>query len=203
MRTWQAIRGLVSTVVLLLASALVVAPANASNFGSTACAGSPRNCVSRANNIYHAVAWEGDRDITPGMDIATFWAVDNVYNPTDLVAYRDESDPYPDVRVWDYPYGDNGVLAWVECPPDNTGTGGTDPNRWCRGQKLRYNSHYWWNSTEYDTEDGRRRIACHELGHTVGLRHLSTTDSCMYQYAGSGGISSLGTHSISHINNNY
>lgn len=76
-----------------------------------------------------------------------------------------------DVRVYDDDYGDNNVYGWVECPTTATTGGGTNyPNRWCYGQRLRFNleetyAGYW------DTSFGGGFVACHELGHTVGLRH--------------------------------
>lgn len=144
----------------------------------------------------------------PSSGQSTFWAVDAVYNDTtDLHAYRDESDPYADVRVWDYNYGNNGYYAWIDCPSDNTGTSGSHPNRTCRGQAARFNTWYYFNASVYDTEYSRQSLACHELGHTVGLRHLATnpTDArtCMYTYVGSDPYRFLGTHSRNHVDAQY
>jgi hypothetical protein len=180
-----------------LGTVLLPSPARATNFGSICDAGSTTNCVSVANNIYHVLNWEGDQDI-PGIQASHGWARDNQYNPTDLVAYTDGSDSLPDVRVWDEPYGPTTWLARVECPTNNTGTGGSHPNRWCRGQILRYNSTHtgFWG-----TEANRRSVACHEIGHTVGLRHTTDSSSCMYN--GSTYPQTLNAHDRAHINGRY
>lgn len=180
----------------MLAALSFASPAQATNFGSV-CDGATTYCVSLGNNAYHVLNWEGDQDIA-GMQASHGWARDNQYNPTDLVAYTDASDSLPDVRVWDEPYGNTGWLGIVECPTNNTGTGGSHPNRWCRGQILRYNASY---AGSLDTEGERRSVACHEIGHTVGLRHTAVADSCM-----SNGVlfpTALNAHDISHINSQY
>lgn len=207
---WMMERRTLRRSLLIAAATLLVAPvtvdATASNFGSTSCSGDPANCVSLANNVYHAIRWHGQvGNQIPGIDDAVLWSVANNYNPTDLIAYRDESDPLPDVWVHDYNYRQlNGIAAWVVCGSDNTGTGGAHPNRWGRGQHLRYNSWYYtyWTGI-YDTPSQRRFMACHELGHTVGLRHRLDSKTCMYQYVGEDAIGLLTVHDEAHINARY
>lgn len=179
----------------------VVSPAHASNWGSICEVGPPAGCVSLANNNQHVLNWEGDEDI-PGMQAAHGWARDNVYNPTDLHAYTNAADSLPDVRVWDEPYGNNGAVGWVDCPSNNTGTGGSHPNRWCRGQILRYNSSY--TTTQLYTEALRRRVACHEIGHTAGVNHeTNALDTCMNPAWIVPTQTNLNNHDRSHINSYY
>jgi hypothetical protein len=187
-------------------------PANANNFGSTACtdpAGDvPRNCVSLANNIYHAANYVNLDQTTqaiPGLTTAMTAALSDL-NGADLVAYRDENDSLPDVWVHDWNYGAlAGIVAWAVCPTDNTGQGGTDPNRWCRGQDTNFNVYYWASDNGYyDTAAQRQNVACHELGHTVGLRHRTDTrNSCMWTYAGDGGSTRYDAHDREHVNLRY
>ncbi len=134
-------------------------------------------CVSRANNIYHAVRLDVVGNQWAGMDIAVKETLSTDYNPLDLVAYVDQNDPYPDVIVYDYDYGHNGFAAWVDCPANNTGIGGSGATRWCRGQILRLNGSYealWVNAAW-----AREGLACHEIGHTVGLRHADSGSGCL------------------------
>lgn len=109
---------------------------------------------------------------------------DIVTGITDVDAYFTSSDPYPDVVAMDNFYGDAGPVAWVDCPANNTGVGIYYPtgSEYCRGQYLR------WNGTLQDPVHhgaSTRAIACHELGHTFGLRHYTSVQeennnfSCM------------------------
>jgi len=137
-------------------------------------------CPSMANNRWHAVHYGVVGNQWDGIDDATTWSLANHYNVLDLVAYVDQDDPLPDVIVYDHDiYGDNNLFAWVDCPANNTGTGGDESSntRWCRGQILRYNAFY--ESDWQDTNAARRGLACHELGHTVGLRHHGINNGCV------------------------
>lgn len=185
-------------------------PAYATNFGSVC--GDNGYCVSMANNSDHAIRFQNltasatatfPNDI-PSMQSAANWAIGQ-YNNTDLVVYRNESDPQPDVWLHDFSYGETGWAGATTCPADNTGTGGSHPNRWCRGQLNRYNSWYYWNANGYfDDEEDRRVMACHELGHTVGLRHNTlSSNSCMWIDVTQVSGPILQPHDISHINARY
>lgn len=172
--------------------------------------GGPRVCVSGANNIYHAVRFDALGDI-PGIAEAVQSVLTNVYNPTVLVAYRDESDPYPDVWVHDGYFGTyGGAKAWAACLSDNTYAAGGHPNFRCRGQHMNFNSYYNGAACPncYNTDVARRNAACHELGHTVALRHRGSIggqswgkDGCMYPDLGAGAASTLEAESVGRINN--
>ncbi|GAA4364883.1 hypothetical protein GCM10023146_06020 [Nocardioides caricicola] len=81
------------------------------------------------------------------------------------------------MRVSDSGYGDNGAIAWVNCPSGATETG-SNPNRTCYGQRLNWNTYSGYAST-WNTTYGARYVACRELGHTIGLRHTAQTGSCL------------------------
>ncbi|WP_106399824.1 matrixin family metalloprotease [Actinocorallia populi] len=48
-----------------------------------------------------------------------------------------------------------------------------------------------------------RKVACHELGHTVGLRHNSSKGTCMYQAPAAADSATLTSTERSEINGNY
>jgi hypothetical protein len=185
------VRRLAVTTLLVTTLLAQSSPAMA-EFGSAKCSESstiPRNCVSLANNKCHAVRFEESLGQNwKEMEEATKYTLKHVYSKkTILVAYRDDKDPKPDVRVEAaaYPMYKN-ILGWVECPENDTGKE-AHPNRWCRGQVLRYNTHFRKlvdgpNVRPPEKRIERRRaLACHEMGHTVGLQHPDTsgTKSCM------------------------
>ncbi len=149
----------------------------AANFGSTRPYDHTpgEGCVSLANNKWHAVRFYS---VTADVRSGVSWGIIE-YDSTDLVVYSTTSDPLPDVRVYDWYYGTQ-VAAWVDCPHDNTGTGSYGQNLdWCRGLTLKVDlgmtDNYNFTATNW------RHVGCHELGHTVGLRHRSSTSTCMSQ----------------------
>ncbi|MBB3044477.1 M57 family metalloprotease [Nocardioides soli] len=158
---------LVGGLVALALPLLVMSPAHA-NFGSAV--GGPW----LANNKSHRVDYYDTLTKTGNM---TQWALNNQFPRFDFTwTYVDGSDY--DVRIMDGEYGDTPAYGWTDCPSSAT-LGGTHPNRWCYGQVLRIN---YALAAAWDTTWGRRALACHELGHTVGLRHEDASDpssSCM------------------------
>ncbi|MEY4390936.1 MAG: hypothetical protein RLZZ400_679 [Actinomycetota bacterium] len=60
------------------------------------------------------------------------------------------------------------------------------------------------NSDLLSTYSSRRKTACHEIGHTVGLSHssiLTSTSDCMI--SGDYTFHTLNSHHVSHINSKY
>jgi predicted Zn-dependent protease len=181
----------------------------ATNFGSV-CDNSI-DCVSLANNYDHAIRFANltsadsaaDSNGIPRMQAAVNHAI-GVYDATDMRVYRNESDSLPDVWAHDWDYGPTGWAGITRCPSNNTGTGGTHPNRWCRGQYIIHNSYYYWHAAgNFDTDAQRQRVSCHEMGHTVGLRHNSDRNSCMSTPASTAFTQGLTAHDIAHINAKY
>ncbi len=200
-------------------------PASATNMGSTqGCGyeygtssdldpdgdGRPVNCVSWANNRWHAARPYSFGNQWSGIDTAVRNSLRDDYDPTDLVAYWITSDSLPDVRLWDWYYAWN-VTAWVDCPADNTGIGykkpvgtpGWEEMRWCRGQIARFNA----NTAGNFNQTGRDWVACHELGHTVGLRHpepLYQNETCLdYPHPVLLVVPTTLGHDVGHINQWY
>ncbi len=182
-------------MAVLMSIALVLAfarPVAASNFGSTSCGGSPNNCISVSFDEFHRVAFSSVTTMY-SPTITSMW---NDYDPTDLVVTETTNSSIADVTVYDGNYGLNGAAGWVECFAGEPDQGGSHPNHWCQGQSLRYNYSY---SSFFNDATSLAYIACHELGHTIGLRHTGDSTSCMTADTPNGaGV--LNTHDRSHIN---
>lgn len=152
--------------------------ANATNFGSTAPGEfSPGRWsqVSLANNKTHSVDFFAT---TTRIGNITQWALNNAFPTFDFSWSWVDGSNY-DVRVSDDDFSDIGVYGWVNCPADAIESG-SNPNRTCYKQTLKYNL-YAPYASDWDTLFGGHNMACHELGHTVGLRHEpeSGSTSCM------------------------
>jgi hypothetical protein len=193
---------LVIILVGVIDAAMQTTPA-AANFGSTICSGDPRTCVNIADNPYHTWYPEGAfGNQIPGMDVSFQRSMDDYefYTPLDMVKTQSAS---LDVLVTDYYYPTIGLLGWVECLPDSD-TSGIHPYRRCDRQKLRLNSRYV--ATYFNTDARRRRMACHEIGHTVGLRHRnsSTQRGCMEDpFDPNDFVPLTTTHDDDHLNGYY
>ncbi len=93
--------------------------------------------------------------------------------------------------VWDWDYGDNGLNGWNACVGT---TNGAHPNQKCTQQWVKINLFY---------NPPPQRIACHEMGHSVGLRHSDDQASCMKSTAAGGNSNVLTAHDKSHLNLQY
>ncbi len=119
------------------------------------------------------------------------------YNATDVHMQTVTSASGADVWVLNGNYGDTTWWAYGACSTTAT-FGGSDPDRWCRPQDIFYNITH---PSNWDgTLTGRRAVACHELGHTVGLRHVGS-GSCMV--SGSKTLITIDSDQISHLNAQY
>jgi hypothetical protein len=140
-------------------------------FGSSNCGADLElsNCV--ANNKDHQLHYY---QLQSGQLNASRWVMENVYAPTQL-NYFETTISNADAIVYDFTFGLTGWWGVTYC---GTGAsqGGTDPDRWCRPFTVQYNLSY---PGVFDTQADRRYIACHELGHSVGLRDLSDGATCM------------------------
>lgn len=144
---------------------------SASNFGSIIYQTDPESGAWLANNRTHKIDLN---NTTTQTGAAIQWAMENALEPT-VINPTLVDDAVHDVQVLDGNFN-NFLVAYVTCPPEAETTG-SHPNRTCRGQRLRFNLQHM----EDYTLQQRRSTACHELGHTVGLRHVADfdADTCM------------------------
>lgn len=129
----------------------------------------PPRCTSVGDDIRHHVAL--DASITPELAAALRRAMTDAYGATDLIVVEDRAVlPRTDVIAFAGDFGDNGAAAWVYCPKDAPQGLNAVGDRWCRHQELYFNLNPRF-AAFFDDGPSREHVACHELGHTVGLRH--------------------------------
>lgn len=188
----------VSVLMILWIS---VAPTNASNFGSNVASGGdpPPPCDATpqsqcvADNGSHYVY---DFNLGSAWRAAIAYAINSVYNPhPDVVVVWTTTITGADVYAYQANYGINGLWGWTECASSAT-YGGTDPDRWCRPQWLDLNNSYTHTSSQ------KEAIACHEMGHTLGLQHSNeSSGSCMIKNQRS--IRVISSHDSSMLSGQY
>lgn len=179
-RFWS--QRLVGVVVGILSAVLLAVTATASNFGSNVPAyqTSPHPCDDTllsqciANNGYHVYCFGS---VAANIKTATRSVMANVYEPLLYVSTAEFacSEPGLDLRIsegrYSYP-----VWGWTACA-SGAAYGGSDPYRWCKPQELRWNRS---TAGSWDSLSGRAYVACHEVGHSLGLRHSGDSSSCLY-----------------------
>lgn len=186
------------TVVIALAMFVTVGSnetAAATNFGSSGSAGTggTTNGVWLTNNAGFVVVARALESWTYNGYVN---ASNNEFQPTDLsVSFSSASscsDPSHDLCVFDGDYGNNGLDGWNSC----AGTA-TDAHPFQRCSLA-------WNRINfYGSDPSWNYVACHEMGHSVGLRHTAGTTapfSCMKEGSN---YAFLSTHDDGHINGIY
>lgn len=201
-RRWKRLSSVLSAA-LFAVCAFAIGKTRATNFGSEGTVGTSgsTNGVFLANNNIHNVI---RRDLTDGYTNGVTFAVSDL-DSTDLVASSwtatacstADLDGY-DVCVYDWNAGNNGLWGWNSCV---TGTqSGSHPNMVCGLMWVNMNTHFESNLTGTGGV-AYAALACHELGHTVGLRHGSDADSCMQNFSATDYL--YNTHDRTHINGQY
>ena len=135
----------------------------------------PPRCTSVADDLRHRVFL--DPTLTDGLASSLRDAMAEDYDPTDLVVTEaTELTREADVIALSQDYGDVGAAAWVYCPSDAPQGRNSEGDRWCRMQELHFNLNARY-AVFFEDDGSRDHVACHELGHTVGLRHWGNPPS--------------------------
>ena len=197
-------------VVAMLVVLIASEPVAAENFGdSNGCSyqtGQPiseaPNCISFDSTSIHQVEPIGLGTFA-GMAAATEYAVDRMSAQTDVTAFTSTGSG-PDVRVFDATYSVN-LFAWVDCNSAATigsrfvAQLGTN-ERTCTPQDIRYNAAF---EGTFNRVEEQRALACHELGHTLGLRHTANDNSCLQEGTAGHEVRSYSEHDVIQVNAEY
>jgi hypothetical protein len=112
-----------------------------------------------------------DDSLTDGLADSLRQAMADVHGATSLTVTEDPVvTRLTDVIAFSDDYGDNGAAGWVYCPPDAPQGANASGDRWCRQQEMHFNINPRY-SIFFDDDASRDHVTCHELGHTLGLRH--------------------------------
>ena len=129
----------------------------------------PPRCTSVGNDFLHYVAF--DASLSEGLASSLRDTMAEDYAPTRLhMIVQPEVTDTTDVIAFSGDFGDNGAAGWVYCPPDAPQGINDRGDRWCRQQEMFFNLNPRY-AIFFDDDASRDHVTCHELGHTIGLRH--------------------------------
>lgn len=130
----------------------------------------PPRCVSVGDNDRHVIYLEPS--VPDEIAGAVREVLRRVYGRrTSLTMLeQDRVTPITDVIVHAADYGPNGAAGWTYCPPDAPQGTNARGDRWCRQQELHFNLNPAY-APYFADHASRLYMACHEIGHTLGLLH--------------------------------
>jgi hypothetical protein len=131
---------------------------------------SPPRCTSVGDGLTHYVAF--DPSLTVDLAASLRQSMAEAYDAPTQLRMIPESTPsgHTDAIAFSDDYGENGAAGWVYCPADAPQGVNPSGDRWCRHQEIHFNLNPRYGLFFAD-DASRDHVTCHELGHTLGLRH--------------------------------
>lgn len=170
--------------------------ASASNFGSQCCVGTSgtTNGVFLTNNDFFNVI---QRNLTATYAAGVDATIANSYNLPEgwsSATWADTScDPAGhDTCVYDSAYGNNGFNGWNQCVSGQES--GSHPDMVCDEAHVKINT---------SLSPPAERVACHEIAHSVALRHTMESTSCVKRTQDGGTSRFLSVHDCDHLEAEY
>ena len=197
MRVSRRFAGLLVAATLFAQPTLVLGNNFGSGWDHTCDATAASQCVGY---LISTQDWQG-ASLGAGQLSATQYACRSIYDPVTDISCQ-EIYPAFYVTVYDDSYG-SAYYAWTACSGSASYKGSSgDHTRACALQLLKYDISH---ATAFDTQTERQKIACHEMGHTFGLRHSTGdgTSTCMTAVATQSTVVGISGHETSHLTDYY
>lgn len=190
---------IVATGVAIAGSVLgFAAPAQAGWAGATG--GTGCNAINMTNdrNVYFYNV------NTDAMTTALTWSRETNLDPTDVNTYLTSNSSIADVIVYENPYTDYCGFDWYAGPKVGgiiglTTCGSTLSNGRCNMHTIRLDSNY----TNIVTWPSKHVLACHEMGHVIGLTHAGSNQTCMAPEENEADSENYSSVEIGWLNNAY
>lgn len=143
-----------------------------SNFGNFCDTTPLSQCVANDANHFYALI-----DLSAQRQGATQRALSNLYGANSEINVFTSSSS--DLKVYEVNSAVN-AFAFGQCAPVGAVYGGNEAahTRWCQPQYIKWNTAVD-AASKVNTTAKYNYIGCHEVGHTVGLRHRPGSTSCM------------------------
>ena len=182
-----------SVAVAVALTVTTVNPVQASNFG--------RKYADDADHYWARVS------LTTGGTTAANWGVTELNSSTEVDTFNDGTcKSHTDICFYD---GNYETAPWIESVAWWEGHNGlahcnrTDNLFGLNGQCDRW--YVLFDTADMDTMTTTElwALGCHEVGHTVGLKHTSDTESCMIAKSNERTSDGLSQHDIDHVDTRY
>lgn len=128
----------------------------------------PPRCSSVGNDRWHYVVI--DASVPPELADSIRDAIAKYDRTYLIVREQAEVNHLTDAIAFAGDHGANGAAGWVYCPPDAPQGTNQRGHRWCQRQEIHFNLNARY-AVFFDDDASRDHLACHEMGHTLGLRH--------------------------------